>query len=105
MFGSSEKEVKDLRTGDELKDPKSEALRVFALAVYEGQGRITDDQFQAFLDAGFTRNQALDVVANIAAKVMTNFANQMALTPVDEAFSSMLEEIPFAEEREINLGE
>lgn len=101
FFGSSDEELAALRTGGTLPEPKLEALRTFALQVNASQGRVTDEQLQAFLDAGYTRSQALDVVANISAKVMTNFANQLAHTPVDEPFRMFTEGLPFAEDRPV----
>jgi len=58
-------------------------------------------QLQSFLDAGYTRAQALDVVACIAAKVMSNYVNQIALTPIDEAFAPLAEGLPYREERNL----
>ena len=40
-----------------------------------------------------------DVVANIAAKVMSNYANQIALTPLDDAFSGLADDLPYREGR------
>jgi alkylhydroperoxidase family enzyme len=74
-------------------------LRDFSLRVLQNQGRMSGSQLQAFLEAGYSRAQALDVVANIAAKVMSNYANQIVLTPVDDAFAPLAEGLPYQEER------
>ncbi len=71
-----------------MKDPKKNALITFSRVLYESKGRVTEEQLKAFLDAGYTRPQALDVIACIAAKVMSNFTNQLAHTEVDAAFQS-----------------
>lgn len=41
---------------------------------------------QAFLDAGFTQRQILEVILGISQKVMSNYTNHLARTPVDAAF-------------------
>ena len=86
FFNSSDEQLAALRTGAQMPTAKEEALKTFSLAVYEKQGRVTDAELKAFLDAGYTREQALEIVGSIAAKVMTNFTNQLAKTPVDSAF-------------------
>lgn len=63
------------------------------------QGRMATSHLETFLDAGYTRAHALDVVACISVKVMTNYANQIALTPLDEAFAPLAEYLPYKEER------
>ncbi len=82
-FGSSEAELEALRTKSKLPSAKFNALRTFTIDVYNHRGRVTNDQLDAFLKAGYSRQQALDVVANISAKVMTNFTNKITLTLID----------------------
>lgn len=99
FFKSPAAQLEAIRAEAELPEAKFNALRDFGLQVYESRGRVTDAQLQAFLDAGYTRSQALDVVANVAAKVMSNYANQLARTPLDEQIAPMAEGLPFAEDR------
>lgn len=101
FFQASDEELAALRTGKDLPTEKAEALKAFTVAIYEKQGRVSEEELQAFIDAGYTRAQALDVVGSIAAKVMTNFTNQLALTPIDPAFEKLTEGLPFAEKREL----
>jgi AhpD family alkylhydroperoxidase len=88
MLAQEAEEVANLRKGYRLTNAKHEALRAFALSVYENQGRVSDEELETFLAAGYTRRHALDVVAGIGAKVMSNFTNQLAQTPLDEPIQS-----------------
>jgi alkylhydroperoxidase family enzyme len=99
FFNNTDEQLGAVRSGDDFEDPRLNALRTFTLRTLENKGRMSAGQLQEFLDAGFTRAQALDVVANIAAKVMSNFANQIALTPIDEAFAPLAEGLPYNEPR------
>lgn len=99
FFNNTDEQLNAVRNEDAFEDPKLNALRDFTLLVLKKQGRISDGQLTAFLHAGYTRAQALDVVANIAAKVMSNYANQIALTPIDEAFAAFADGLPYREER------
>lgn len=72
-----------LRAGTAIDDPRLEALHVFARAVVAARGRVPDAQVQAFLDAGFTRAQVLEVVLGVATKVLSNYTNHLTGTPND----------------------
>ncbi|WP_193214317.1 carboxymuconolactone decarboxylase family protein [Luteolibacter marinus] len=76
-----------LRDGAALEDPRHEALRRFALEVVRHRGWVPGEEQQAFLDAGFTPAQALEVVLGVTLKTLSNFTNHLATTPLDAAFS------------------
>ena len=101
FFNSTDAQLKALRSGSPLDDTKLETLRTFAISVYKSKGRVSDAELRAFYNAGYSKQQALDVVANIASKVMSNYANQMARTPVDEPFKPLTEGLPFREDRKV----
>lgn len=84
-----------------LTDPKLNALRNFAIVVYAKRGEITPRDLQKFLDAGYRREHALDVIACIAAKVLTNYTNSLAKTPVDEGLLPLAKSLPFFEENAV----
>lgn len=72
-----------LRNETPLPTAHLEALRGFTLQVVRQRGEVTDAQVQRFLDAGFTKRQVLEVVLGVAQKVMSNYTNHLARTPVD----------------------
>lgn len=86
-----------LTRGESLADAKLEALRTFATAVTEQRGHVSDDELQAFFDAGYTRRQALEVVLGNAYKTMSNYANAILHTPLDDAFKGEADKSPIAQ--------
>ena len=78
--------IEALRNGDSLADAKLEALRVFTLQVVDRRGELDAADFEAFYAAGFAQRQALEVVLVVAHKVMSNYINHFADTPVDAPF-------------------
>jgi uncharacterized peroxidase-related enzyme len=78
--------VAALRACGDLPDPIENALAKFARAVVEQRGWISEEEQETFLAAGFTRQQALDVVSIVALKTLSNYANHLAHTPLDAAF-------------------
>lgn len=76
-----------LRAGQPLPDPKLDALAVFTTAIVETRGLPTEDQVSAFLAAGFTETDILQVVLAVAVKTISNYTNHLFHTPVDEVFA------------------
>ena len=77
-----------LRELEPLADPRLEALRRFAHAVADKRGWAGDDEIAAFLAAGFTRAQVLEVVLGVGQKTISNYVNHLVGTPLDEAFAA-----------------
>ena len=75
-----------LRNETPLPTPKLEALRTFTLAMVRDRGFVSDTDTQAFLDAGFTQTNILEVILGAAQKLMSNYTNHFANTPVDKVF-------------------
>lgn len=92
--GLAEADVQALRAGAALSDPKLEALRRFAQAMVRARGRVTRAERDAFLAAGWTPRQALEVVLGLAVKTMSNYANSLAGTPLDREVATLAWEKP-----------
>jgi alkylhydroperoxidase family enzyme len=75
--------IEGLREGLPLPDAKHEALRTFTRELIEHRGHIGDQRLQAFLDAGYGRKQALEVLVGLSAKLLSNFTNALAHTNLD----------------------
>lgn len=75
-----------LRNETALPNARLEALRDFTLSVVRGRGNVDDTAVQAFLDAGYTKRQILEVVLGLSQKIMSNYTNHLAHTPIDKGF-------------------
>ena len=91
FFGSAEEDLAALRSKTALSSEKFDALRAFAISVYQKHGRVNDTELEAFRNVGYNNAQALDVITNIAVKVISNFANQLAINEVDEPMQPFTE--------------
>ena len=76
-----------LRNETPLPNARLEALRSFTLDVVRKRGNVDDGAVQAFLDAGFNQRQILEVILGVSMKVMSNYTNHIANTPVDSVFN------------------
>jgi len=88
MQGVDDETIEALRNATPLKDPKLEALRAFTLKVVRQRGFVDDADVDAFLAAGFTKRNILDVILGLAHKTISNYVNHFADTPVDKAFEN-----------------
>ncbi|QDT10856.1 carboxymuconolactone decarboxylase family protein [Planctomycetes bacterium K23_9] len=79
--------ITSLRNGTPIADPKLEALRVYAEKVNLSRGWPDDSDIEALLAAGYTKQTVLDVVVGTAFKVLSNYTNHVAETPLDKAFA------------------
>jgi uncharacterized peroxidase-related enzyme len=64
-------------------DAKADAAVRFAAKIAETRGRVSDADIAAVKDAGFTDAQIVEIVANVALNVLTNFVNNVAETEID----------------------
>jgi uncharacterized peroxidase-related enzyme len=69
-----------------ITDPKLEALRIFSKKVVIDRGFVSDTDVETFLRAGYDRSAVLAVILGVALKVISNYTNHVAETPVNEAF-------------------
>ena len=75
--------ISSLRSGSKIADAKLEALHAFTTLVVRDRGHVADNEVQAFLDAGFTRRNVLEVVLGVSIKIQSNYTNHLVGTPLD----------------------
>lgn len=78
--------INALRDETSLPNDKLEALRTFTLAVTRKRGEVSSEDLNAFYEAGYERRHVLEVILILSQKVMSNYVNHIAETPVDEPF-------------------
>lgn len=76
-----------LRAGKTLPDRRLEALRVLTAALVSKRGWVETSDLDAFLAAGFTQAHVLGVILGIGLKVISNYTNHVAQTPLDNSFA------------------
>ncbi len=77
-----------IREGTTIDDPKLRALAAFVKEMVQTRGNPSQESLQTFIDAGYSEQQALQVVLAIAIKTLSNYTNHLFDTPVDAAFAS-----------------
>ncbi|MFC1597593.1 carboxymuconolactone decarboxylase family protein, partial [Planctomycetota bacterium] len=80
--GLSKEAVMDARRGVS-PDRKVEAVLHFARQIVEKRGWVDDDDVGHLRDAGFGDREIVEIVANVAMSILTNYVNHVAGTEVD----------------------
>ncbi len=75
-----------LRNREVMPTEKLQVLHATTLLMVRNRGELSQTEMQAFFDAGFTQQQLLEIVLGMAQKVMSNYTNHIAKTPLDSAF-------------------
>ncbi len=79
--------IEAIRKDQPIAVSKLEALRTFTTAVLEQRGWVREDDTAAFLAAGYSKAQILEVILGISFKTLSNYVNHVADTPLDHAFA------------------
>jgi len=90
-FSKVPKPVTDaIRAGKAIPDAKLAALAGFTQHLIQTRGRPTAEAARAFIAAGYTEHQILEVILAIAVKTLSNYSNHVFGTPVDNMFKGRL---------------
>src|ERR1700722_9587897 len=84
--GVSSEETAAIRARLVPKDPRFGALSTLAKTLIEKRGHLSAQELDAFLAAGFTKEQILEVIAIVAASTITNYAGTIADPPLEDQF-------------------
>jgi ribosomal-protein-alanine N-acetyltransferase len=71
-----------------LPDERLDAVRVFALRVLDTAGDVGEVALRDFLAAGYTTQNALEVVLGIGTYTMSTMANRLTGAPVDDQLAA-----------------
>ena len=75
-----------LRNSTALANPKLEALREMTLSIVRNRGNVDDSDLEAFYSAGYGERQVLEIILGLSQKVISNYTNHIAKTPIDAPF-------------------
>jgi uncharacterized peroxidase-related enzyme len=79
--------VDALRNHVALPDARLEALASFTRHMVKERGWVRGQPLEAFFKAGFTHQQALEVVLGVTMKTLSNYANHLTHTQTNAEFS------------------
>jgi uncharacterized peroxidase-related enzyme len=87
MSGVPQAVTDAIRDGEPIPDARLAALHDFTRTMVAKRGLPDSSDVDAFLAAGYSERQILEVVLAIAVKTLSNYTNHLFHTPVDEVFA------------------
>jgi alkylhydroperoxidase family enzyme len=82
--GLTAPDVEAIRAGQSPQDKKLGALSTLARTMIEKRGRLDDRDVRHFLEAGFSKELLLEVIAIVAASTITNYTGSVTQPPLED---------------------
>jgi len=76
-----------LRNRAPMPNAKLQTLHDTTLAMVRRRGRLNEAETEAFFAAGYGARQLLEIILGLSQKVMSNYVNAIAETPLDASFA------------------
>ena len=70
----------------ELPSQKLKILQETTLSLVKNRGKVSDVEISKFTEAGYNQQHMLEIILGISHKVISNYVNHLAQTPLDEPF-------------------
>ncbi len=83
MSGVEPDVIEALRENELISNPRLQVLRDFAASVTRTRANLAPGEVEAFLAAGFTKAQVIEVILAVSVKTISNYVNHIAKTPLD----------------------
>lgn len=75
-----------LRNGEAMPTEKLQTLQDTTLEIVRERGHLSEAQKEKFFAVGYGNRQILEIVLGLSQKVISNYTNHLAKTPVDKPF-------------------
>lgn len=75
-----------LRDGTPMPTEKLQALHDTTLSIVRNRGHISAKEVSAFYEAGYGERQLLEIILGLSQKIISNYTNHIAETPLDKPF-------------------
>jgi len=82
--GVAAADVDAIRARQPPADKRLAALSILVRKLIEMRGHVIEQDLTVFVEAGFKREQTLEILAAIAASAMANYAGTMTEPPLED---------------------
>ena len=86
--GLEQADLDAIREGRAPKDRQHAALSTLAKTLIEKRGHLDEKDIQKFIDAGFSKDLLLEVIAVVAASTITNYTGSVTKPPLEAPFEA-----------------
>lgn len=89
-YGVKQQTIDALLHEKTIEDREDFALVNFTKALVSKRGQLADSDTAAFLNAGFTRQQIVEIVMVVASKILTNYIGHMTRPEINPEILALL---------------
>ncbi len=82
--------IQAIKNKTPINDGKLEALRLFTIAIVQKRGNVDQKDLDSFYNAGYTKQNVIEVILCLSQKVLSNYTNHITNVPVDEPFQAYI---------------
>lgn len=86
----SQELIDALRNKENMPTEKYQVLYNTVLSVVRNHGFLTDSEKANFFSVGYSEKQLLEIVLGMSQKVISNYTNHIAETPIDDVFKKFI---------------
>lgn len=79
-----------LRNRQPMPNAKLQALHDTTLLIVRNRGRVDETDIAVLYAAGYSQKHLLEIILGLSQKVMSNYINHLADTPIDERFAAFI---------------
>lgn len=83
----AESGISSARYRGRMSDPKLAALHRFTRSVTHKRGKLDAGELDQFIQAGYSRSQAMEVILGVCVKMFSNLTDNVFGIPLDDEFS------------------
>jgi uncharacterized peroxidase-related enzyme len=76
------------RAREPLSDPRLDSLVTFTRRLVEQRGFVADSEVAAFLAAGYSKAQVIEVLLGVGMKTFNNYVDHIAHVPLNDQFKA-----------------
>src|SRR5262249_1721442 len=80
--------VSAIRNGTPIPERKTSALAQLTREIVRERGFVKDETIEAFLSAGYRKEQVMELLLGVALKSISNYLDHISTTPLDQAFEA-----------------
>jgi uncharacterized peroxidase-related enzyme len=89
-MGANPSSLNALNESKEIADPKDRAIAEFTKAMVHHRGWVPEQETQKFLEAGFTKQNILEVILVVTIKTLSNYSNHFTKPEANPELLAML---------------
>lgn len=90
MSNSNQQTLDALYNNADINDASDSALTSYVRKVVKQRGLMSDEDIQSFIDAGFSKQQMLEVVLIVSIKTLSNYINHITQPEPNEELLAMI---------------